>query len=1106
MDDRTLAWNPETGEQYGEYPIVTNWTFQTRFNPHNPNIFATASFDGKIAVQTLQNTCTQQPEHTSTTAGGLEGADGEDFFNNAQSQPQVSTFSLPTAPRWFERPVGATFGFGGKVISIGLVKGSKRASQIKITPFEVDSDITSAAEKFEKALEAGDLRSVCEERIQSAQTEEEKADWKVIETLISKAPKKQLVEYLGLSSDGVDEAADSLGKLGLGPSASSTGAATATAGGNDISEPTTPLTPGTPSHSALKVPKKHKRIASIFEPSPESAHFLSDLSLTKSAKSNDPFHILSGTESDTDRTITRALMCGDFPTALDVALKQDRMSDAFMIAICGGEECVRRAQEYYLTRPRAEGEQGPSYARLLGSIASRNLWDVVHNADLTNWREAVATICTYADTDGDGTGKQFEDLCEVLGDRLVEEFVRSGGEKGEKASYRKDASFCYLISSKLEKVVGLWIEELKEFEDRNIIAATSAATTTTTTAATASSTFSIHAHALQDLIEKVTVFRKVTNFEDPDRNKDASDWKLAQLYEKYVEYANIIASHGCMDVARKYLELLPPSHPEAKVAMDRIKLATRPAGTARAPAAGVGAGRTTPAAAAAGTRTPQRVAQRPATTAAAASNPYAPQTAYAPVSAAAPVAPTPTTTAPTPMAGSAPSNPYAPAGVTAASPAATPRNPYAPTSTSPAAPVNPYAPTSTASRVPANPYAPSGAATYGSPAQRPAAASIPPPPRQFGSVSSAGGAGAGSAPPAQGMSYANASNLPAWNDLPEDLAKKAAVPRRSTPAGIASPYAPAPSVYAPQQQQQGSPMGMGMNMGMGGVRPPPRGPAAVPPPPKGPAPPQRLASPPVNVQGPRVHPAPPVVSMQQSPSPVAVPPPPPANPYAPPPPQASQSPYAVPPPPAQQIQRGPSPYNAPPSVSPSVAGQSRYAPAPAPAAAPAPVQMRTASPYAAGQDGGVAVMSPQGTPIMAHASPSLAAANVSRPPTSQSVKKPASKYPPGDRTHIPASALPIYEILSADMQRVKARAPSSFKAQVNDTERRLNILFDHLNNEELLKEDTIESMVELARAVERREYDRAHEIHLEILTGKMDECGNWMVGVKRLIGMSRATP
>ncbi|KKZ66783.1 hypothetical protein EMCG_07540 [[Emmonsia] crescens] len=92
------------------------------------------------------------------------------------------------------------------------------------------------------------------------------------------------------------------------------------------------------------------------------------------------------------------------------------------------------------------------------------------------------------------------------------------------------------------------------------------------------------------------------------------------------------------------------------------------------------------------------------------------------------------------------------------------------------------------------------------------------------------------------------------------------------------------------------------------------------------------------------------------------------------------------------------------------------------------------------------------------------------------------------------------------MQRVKARAPTSFKAQVNDAERRLNILFDHLNNEDLLKPSTVESMAELARALQARDYDTAQAIHLDIFTNRNDECGNWMVGVKRLIGMSRATP
>lgn len=80
------------------------------------------------------------------------------------------------------------------------------------------------------------------------------------------------------------------------------------------------------------------------------------------------------------------------------------------------------------------------------------------------------------------------------------------------------------------------------------------------------------------------------------------------------------------------------------------------------------------------------------------------------------------------------------------------------------------------------------------------------------------------------------------------------------------------------------------------------------------------------------------------------------------------------------------------------------------------------------------------------------------------------------------------------MARVKARAPTSFKAQVNDTEKRLSILFDHLNNEDLLKPDTMDSMRELAEALQARNYEVAHAIQLDIHTNKTEECGNWMVG------------
>jgi len=100
----------------------------------------------------------------------------------------------------------------------------------------------------------------------------------------------------------------------------------------------------------------------------------------------------------------------------------------------------------------------------------------------------------------------------------------------------------------------------------------------------------------------------------------------------------------------------------------------------------------------------------------------------------------------------------------------------------------------------------------------------------------------------------------------------------------------------------------------------------------------------------------------------------------------------------------------------------------------------------------------------------------------------------------------MVEIFNNDMQRVASKAPSSFAAQVKDTQKRLNILFDHLNNAELVKPDTIQRLSELSEALQSKNYDVASRLQVDIQSQKTEECGNWMVGVKRLISMSKVTP
>lgn len=971
-DNRTLLWNPQTGERLGEFPEVTNWTFQTRFHPHNPALSATASFDGKISVQTLQNTnptSTQAPVHSST--------DGEDFFTKAQTQPQGASFTLQKAPKWLERPTGASFGFGGKLVSFQLqpvTSGQARNSKIQITSFSVDSDVAPATESFEKALLAGDMAAICASHIAQAKGDDDGADWKIIETLLDENPRKKVTEYLGFQDQ--EEKLNGDGKTD-----------------ESTIDPTSDL-----SKEAILASKTNNRLSTLFSDGVEGDDFLSSITATKGAKTDNPFHLISEQESVSGRQVTRALVLGQFETAMTICIKEGRIADALIIANCGGKELFDTAQSAYL----AQKAQGASYLRLLSSVIGKNLWDVVYNADLSNWKETMATLCTYAEPN------EFPDLCEALGDRLLETGVS------------RDACFCYLVGSKLEKVVSIWLGELQQGEKKGL------------QKQDADSSFSIHARSLQSFIEKVTVFREVTKFQDTEKTVE-SDWKLGSLYEKYAEYADIVAAHGQLSIAERYLDLLPSKYPAAEVARNRVKLASR-----KAEPRGVQS------------TTKPRVQ---------------PQAGYQPSQPASIISP------------QTPANHYAPAASASAS------NPYAPSHTPSN---NPYAPQQgyqQQGQAPFNPGVSTGYSNLNSGYGAPQTSFAAPPPSAIASTPSA-------PPPPKAKDMSN------WNDTP--MVTKPPTARRSTPVQANTQYS------APQ------------NLSM-----PPSAPpygvvkSSPPPPPRGPAPP-RMSSP---LAAPNAG----QFSGQSRPSSST-------NALAPPPKSGGAQHYGQPGP--ALIPRGPSPYNPPPPTAPP---SNRYAPSPAQQAnfaqqpgqqpgqhAPPPQQAPRPpppnpyapqpgagpqTPYAQPQQAqqhGQFTQAPyqnQGPPPSQGPPMSQGPPPTSRPPTTgppsrgspAPVPSSKAKYPPGDRSHIPAHAQRVVDVLEANMQRITAKAPQSYAPQVKDTQKRLNILFDHLNNEELVMPNTIQQLGDLVEALSSKNFDAAARIQVDIQSQRTQECGNWMV-------------
>jgi len=83
---------------------------------------------------------------------------------------------------------------------------------------------------------------------------------------------------------------------------------------------------------------------------------------------------------------------------------------------------------------------------------------------------------------------------------------------------------------------------------------------------------------------------------------------------------------------------------------------------------------------------------------------------------------------------------------------------------------------------------------------------------------------------------------------------------------------------------------------------------------------------------------------------------------------------------------------------------------------------------------------------------------------------------------------------------MKQVTPPSQKRLVDDTERRLNTLFDALNCETLSK-PTVEMLMNLIGAMAARNRDAAMNLHVEMLTrgSASDDITVWMAGIKQLI-------
>ncbi|XP_073093500.1 protein transport protein Sec31A isoform X20 [Manis javanica] len=487
-DAKILCSNPNTGEVLYELPTNTQWCFDIQWCPRNPAVLSAASFDGRISVYSIMGGSAdglrqKQVDKLSSSFGNL------DPFGTGQPLPPLQipqqtaqhsiVLPLKKPPKWIRRPVGASFSFGGKLVTFENVKmqsqqgGEQQQHCVFISQVVTEKEFLNRSDQLQQVVQSQGFVSYCQKKIDVSQTEFERNVWSFLKVNFEDDSREKYLELLGYRKEDLGKKiASALNKVD-GPDVTLKNS-------DQVAQSDGEESPAAGEQLLRELIKEEKQ-ESEFLPSAGGTFNIS----------------ISG---DIDGLITQALLTGNFESAVDLCLHDNRMADAIILAIAGGQELLARTQKKYFAKSQSK------ITRLITAVVMKNWKEIVESCDLKNWREALAAVLTYAKPD------EFSSLCDLLGARLESE--------GD-SLLQTQACLCYICAGNVEKLVACWT---KAQDGSNPL-------------------------SLQDLIEKVVILRKAVQL---TQAMDANTVGVL-LAEKMSQYANLLAAQGSIAAALAFL-------------------------------------------------------------------------------------------------------------------------------------------------------------------------------------------------------------------------------------------------------------------------------------------------------------------------------------------------------------------------------------------------------------------------------------------------------------------------------------------------------------------------------------------------------------------------
>ncbi|GMP61013.1 hypothetical protein CsSME_00023647 [Camellia sinensis var. sinensis] len=499
-DNRTICWDIVSGEIVSELPAGTNWNFDVHWYPKIPGVISASSFDGKIGIYNIEG-CSRF---------GIEEGD----FGAAPLR----------APKWYKRKAGASFGFGGKLVSFFSNDASAGASEVYVHDLVTEHSLVSRSSEFEAAIHNGErysLRLLCDKKSEESESEDDRETWGFLKVMFEDdgTARTKLLTHLGFSlpieskDKGQDDLSQDVSAIGLEEKVADKGGYVAD------KETTTFLSDnGEDFFNNLPSPKAETPVSNSGD------NFTVGGSVPSVEEMTQEMHVPEESvdpsfDASFDDDVQRALVVGDYKGAVALCISANKMADALVIAHVGGASLWDSARDQYLKTSHSP------YLKVVSAMVNNDLMSLVNSRPLKSWKETLALLCTFAQRE------EWTLLCDTLASRLMA------------VGNTLAATLCYICAGNIDKAVEIWSRSLTtDHEGKSYV------------------------DLLQDLMEKTIVLALATG----QKQFSAS---LCKLVEKYAE---ILASQGLLTTAMEYLKLMGTDElsPELMILRDCVSRST----------------------------------------------------------------------------------------------------------------------------------------------------------------------------------------------------------------------------------------------------------------------------------------------------------------------------------------------------------------------------------------------------------------------------------------------------------------------------------------------------------------------------------------------------